>query len=507
MIIIYNEYKIIKKNDDEKFYHRSKIKTKSKIMRIFLILLLSIALAQAQEIAHKNSSQNDFIDFKQDLYPTSNTQILSIEKAIELANTNYPLHQNKKLIDEALSLTLTQLNMNYIPHLSLAGKASYQSDVTRLPSQISQISNFKGLRQDQYQTYIELSQPIYDSGSTSANKKLSIAQHAHDQASLENTLYKVKESVINTYFNALLAKEQNEQIKIHIQELEKNLQSTQAKYKNGIALQSDIDKINIEILKAQKDSQYFYSQMLIALHTLKELSGIQNDFILQNPELPSDVPRYIEELTQIHIPKEEKNPQNAKKFSEELILKIDKNIFNMRPELRYFESKSQIINAQRQIENTKNLPYLELYAQGGYANPALNILEDEFKTYYIVGMRVKWDFSNLYSKRQQDEIYRKQNLQVKASQEEFLLNERIKLISQIKSISTLHIQLKQSEDIITLQEKIIKSLQARYENGTLSADDLLTDTNKLNSLKLEYNYQKIELIMQIYKIKQLINLF
>ncbi len=474
---------------------------------------------------------------------------LTIDEAIARSMEHYPLHKNKALLEKALSLNLTKLNLAYAPHLRLSGKATYQSDVTRFPGQIAQLAEangFKGLPRDQYQIMLEISQPLIDSGITRANKKMMRASHHSAQASLETDLYRVRESVINAYFNALLSQEQIKQVDNHLSELSKNRQSAFVRYQNGVLLQSDVDKIDMEILKARRDKEYLQAQNLIALHTLSALSGLDkardaesknmdssagdadskqnidssqnaessnfenpqaNALLLQTPQIPRDVPKYLLEIANIPNAKNPLDSSDAKKLSAQIDENLERFDFALRPEVQYFAHKNSEIKAQKSLELTKSLPYIDLFAQGGYANPSLNILENKFKPYYIAGARISWDFSNLYSKRQQNELYKTQALQLQSQKDEFLLNARIKLSSEIKSASALHAQMQESQKIIDLQEKILASSKSRFQNGTLSANDLLTDINKLNALQLEYNYQRIELIMQIYKIKQSLNLY
>ncbi|WP_181882593.1 MULTISPECIES: TolC family protein [unclassified Helicobacter] len=495
---------------------------------VIFLMLLAFSFADSQ-ISQESSTR----DLAQTFANTPATaQILSIDEAIARSVKHYPLHKNKALLEQALSLNLSKLNLSYAPHLRLSGKATYQSDVTRFPGQIAELAEangFKGLPRDQYQIMLEISQPLIDSGITRANKKMTRASYNSAQASLETELYRVRESVINAYFNALLSQEQIKQADNHLSELEKNRQSALSRYQNGVLLQSDVDKIDMEILKAKRDKEYLQAQNLIALHTLSALSGLDsssngdadskqnaesnnfenphsNALLLQMPQIPHDVRKYLLEIANIPNAQSIIESQNAKELSRAIDANLQNFDFSLRPEMRYFLHKNSEIQAQQSLELTKSLPYIDLFAQGGYANPSLNILENKFKPYYIAGVRINWDFSNLYSKRQQNQIYRAQELQLKAQRDEFLLNARIKLSSEIKSASALHAQMQESQKIINLQEKILASSKSRFQNGTLSANDLLTDINKLNALQLEYNYQRIELIMQIYKIKQSLNL-
>ncbi|CUU39621.1 MULTISPECIES: TolC family protein [Helicobacter] len=139
----------------------------------------------------------------------------NIEHYMKLARENYPLYQNTKLLDRVLSLTLERYNMHFIPHLRFSSKVSYQSDVTTLPFDNNQMQgifptfNYKPLSKDQYQFAFELAQPVLDMGLV-AQKDMSCAQYATRKSDNVISLYKIQQSVINTFFSLLLLGEQIE---------------------------------------------------------------------------------------------------------------------------------------------------------------------------------------------------------------------------------------------------------------------------------------------------------
>jgi len=153
------------------------------------------------------------------------------------------------------------------------------------------------------------------------------------------------------------------------------------------------------------------------------------------------------------------------------------------------------------------LPYLEAYAQAGYGRPGLNMLDNRFKSYYIAGLRLGWDFSNLYSHKEQEQLRRVQKLQINALQDEFVLNTKILLVEAGAQALSLLEKYKQNEKITALQEKITKISQSKMQNGTLSVNDFLTDINKLNATRLEMNFSKVQFLMQVFNIKQILNLW
>ena len=73
--------------------------------------------------------------------------------------------------------------------------------------------------------------------------------------------------------------------------------------------------------------------------------------------------------------------------------------FIRRPELNLFAAQNQQLEAQRKQLTAKNLPRLDLFVQGAYGNPGLNMLKNEFSAYYVAGVRLSWNFGNLYTRR------------------------------------------------------------------------------------------------------------
>ena len=417
--------------------------------------------------------------------------IITLENAITRARAHYPLHKNKELLARAQSLELTRLNMNYIPQIRLSAKATYQSDVTKLPfnsttlSQMTGVSiDYKPLNKDQYNANIEISQPLLDSGSVWANKSAVSASYASHQAELDSALYGVQNLVINAYFSALLLDKQIKQSTIHINELETNLKTLNARYQNGVANKSDIDKIRVQILQAQKANQSLQNERDIALQTLKELVGAS-----ENKNIELVAPDFNEAMQYLSAVERDLASIN----------------FSYRPEMQVFALKADEIALQKRQEIARSLPYIDAFLQVGYANPALNILKSDFDEYYIAGIRLNWNFSNLYSTHQQNELRRVQALQIHSQKEEFLLNAKIALKQHIKKAKSLQNSLKQDTQIISAQEELTKSAAVRLKNGILSTNDFLSEINELNALKLQHNYDEIEFLLEIVRIRQTLN--
>ena len=71
-----------------------------------------------------------------------------------------------------------------MPQFSLSGKATYQSDITRLPVEIPNL-DIKTAPKDQYQVMLEVQQTLWDGGDIRSRKRLT---RAASEVELENSM-------------------------------------------------------------------------------------------------------------------------------------------------------------------------------------------------------------------------------------------------------------------------------------------------------------------------------
>lgn len=58
---------------------------------------------------------------------------ITIEECYRKAQANYPLIKQYDLIEKSREYSVSNANKGYLPQISFSAKASYQSDVTKLP--------------------------------------------------------------------------------------------------------------------------------------------------------------------------------------------------------------------------------------------------------------------------------------------------------------------------------------------------------------------------------------
>ena len=115
---------------------------------------------------------------------------LTIEQCQQMAKENYPLIKRYGLIERSKEYNLSNAGKGYLRQFSLSAKASYQSDVTKIPIDIQGI-DIKGLSKDQYSATIDVTQTIWDGGVISSKKDITKASSYAEQKQLDVDMYKI----------------------------------------------------------------------------------------------------------------------------------------------------------------------------------------------------------------------------------------------------------------------------------------------------------------------------
>ena len=118
---------------------------------------------------------------------------LTLEGCQHSAQTNYPLVRQYGLIEKAQEYNLENAGKGYLPQFTLSGKATYQSDVTKLPVDVPGI-DIKSMPKDQYQVMLEVSQNIWDGGDIRSKKQLTRATSEIDRGKQEVDMYALNET-------------------------------------------------------------------------------------------------------------------------------------------------------------------------------------------------------------------------------------------------------------------------------------------------------------------------
>lgn len=400
---------------------------------------------------------------------------LTLDACQRQAQANYPQVRQYGLIEKSREYDLSNAGKGYLPQFSLSGKATYQSDITKLPVEIPGI-DVKTAPKDQYQVMLEVQQTIWDGGDIHARKRLTHAASDVEMGKQEVDMYALNDRINQLFFGILLLDEQLKQNQLLLDELARTHQQVSNYIANGIASQSDLDAVSVEQLNTKQrrieleTSRRAYLNMLSAFIG----KGVSAETTLSKPV-------FEEEASSVE------------------------SGMNNRPELRWFDAQGEQLRVQESTLNTRLMPRFGLFVQGAYGNPGLNMLRDEFSTYYIAGVRMSWNFGSLYTLKNDRRRIDNTRQQIETSRDVFLFNTRLQATQQDASVVSMRRQMKDDDEIIRLRENIRRAAEAKVENGTLTVTDMLREITNESMAKQTKALHEIQLLMNIQQLKYTLN--
>lgn len=401
---------------------------------------------------------------------------LSIEACYEKARANYPLIKQYGLIEKTKEYNLSNAAKGYLPQVTFSAQATYQSDVTEIPIDLDAIGltgvKIPSVSQDQYKMELALSQTLWDGGAIRSERKALRTQAEVDQRDMDVNMYTINERVNQLYFGVLLADAQLEQNKVLQAELRRSCEQVSSYIKNGIAQQSDLDAIRVDLLKAKQTEAQFEHTKRAYREMLSRLIGEE-----------------IGEETRLV------KPEAVRPLTKE----------NNRPELELYQAQIRNLRAQDSRITAGMMPKLGLFVTGGYGKPGLDMFEDNFKAYYLAGVRLSWNLGSLYTVKDDRRKIQTSIRAIETQRETFLFNTSLDVAQRDASIDKYVAQLSYDDEIIALRGSVKRASEAKMANGTLSGTDLTRDIHAEQSAIQDKILHEIELLMAIYNLRYAIN--
>lgn len=397
------------------------------------------------------------------------SQQLTLERVYELSEKNYPVTKQSELISKTAEISIDNLNKGYLPQVTLSGQASYQSDVTQVPIKFPGFE-IETPSKDQYKVLADINQVIYDGGAIKQQKVLQQLNANVEEQKIAVELYKLKDRVSQIYLSILFLDEQLKQIELIREDLQTGIKRVEAQVNNGVAFRSNLSLLKAEVLKTDQRS--------IELNSTRKGLIAALSLFLGQPINQNTV------------------------FTKPAVLSSQAGVIS-RPELKLFQDQSILVDQQKKLITAKNLPKASLFVQGGYGQPGLNMLKNEFDAYYIGGLRLSWSLGGLYTKKKEKEQVEVNKRIVDIQRETFLLNTNTQIEQQQAEIDKMKQLVATDDVIIDLRQQVKEAAKAQLENGVITANDYLREVNaedqarqsriahQLQLLQAEINYQTI----------------
>ena len=397
---------------------------------------------------------------------------LTLEECQRRAQDNYPLVRQYGLIEKARGYDLSNAGKGYLPQFSLSGKATYQSDITRLPVEIPNL-DIEPVPKDQYQVMLEVQQVLWDGGDIRSRKRLTRAASEVELEKQHVDMYALTDRVNQLFFGILLLDEQLKLNSLLQEDLGRTHKQVADYIANGIATLSDLDAVSVEQLNTRQHrveletTRRAYLSMLAAF-TGKDLSS---ETVLLNPAAEENIDRQM----------------------------------NNRPELRWYDAQGEQLHQQEAALNTRLMPRFGLFVQGAYGNPGLNMLKDEFNAYYMAGVRMSWNFGSLYTLKNDRRRIDNTRQQIETGRDVFLFNIRLQATQQDAGIVSMRRQMADDDEIIRLRGNIRRAAEAKVQNGTMTVTDMLREITNESMARQTKALHEVQLLMNIWQLKYTLN--
>lgn len=406
------------------------------------------------------------------------TQTVTPDECQQLAQENYPLIKQYDLIRQTTDYTVSNISKGWLPQISAMAQATYQSDVMTLPDPLQKMLgqqglDAKGLRKDQYRIGIDINQTIYDGGLISGQKNVARLEGEVQTAQIATDLYAIRQRINDLYFGILLLDEKIQLNKDLQTLLQSNLDKLNSMLSNGIAMQSDVNVVRAEKLKAEQQATELASSRKSLMDMLAVFIG--------------------KEFTELAM------PQNVTAQTQG----------NNRPELHLFNTQIELANAQESLLNARLLPKLSVFAQGYYGYPGYDQFDAMFNRTWklngMVGVRLLWNIGALYTRKNDRTKLDTRRGLIESARKTFLFNNHLLEIQRNDGIVKYRQLISDDREIVSLRSDVRRAAESKLEHGIIDTNNLLQEITRENQSRIDLSTHTILMLKEIYDLKYTMN--
>lgn len=403
----------------------------------------------------------------------------TLEECQQLACDHYPEIRQYDLIRQSEQYDLSNAARSWLPQVSFSAQATWQNRVPEFPSALSGMLDqagvsLRGLDKDQYKVALEVNQTIWDGGQSQADRRVIEATADEHRQATEVDLYAVKGRVNDLYFGILLLEERLGQTDLTIALLQSNLDKVRSLVTNGVAMQTDADAVEAELLSVQQQRVQIEASRESYRRMLELFIGQRLAERLERPELVGAV-----------------SGESA------------------RPELAWIDAQQERLAAQELSVKSATRPRFGVFAQGYYGYPGLDYFAGMVSTDWtwnaLIGVKMSWNFGAYYTKKNRLSNLRVAKQRLDIQRDVFLFNTDLQVAEEQGNISRLRRALADDDRIVALRRSVREAAESKLRNGVIDTNDLLRKITDEASARSARSLREVELLKAIYELKYTIN--
>jgi len=346
----------------------------------------------------------------------------------------------------------------WLPKLNVGLQGTYQTEVVQF-----NIPGFTtNFPHDSYLGSLALEQMLFDGGISKRQSQLEALNTDIEIQKNKVEIYRMVDRVNQIYMSILLAKANISMLELLQDNLMKRSVSVAASVTNGLMLQTQLDEIEVEMLKTR--------QQLI--EAKENLNGLCASLSILTGKTIASTTEFLE------------TPAGGNTLL----------MNNMRPEATLLLMQEGFLSEKYKLATNLALPKLYFNVVGNYGRPGPNFINQDLRFFGSGSLAFKWNISNLYGlnrEKQRVEISRKV-LNIQRDQ----LNQNVEtsLATHAAQLNAMN-QVLQLDDAIVQKKTEIASVSAnQLENGKITATVYLLQLNDEMAARLNRKVHEIKRI-------------
>lgn len=396
-----------------------------------------------------------FLLFSTSSFWTQETKT-SLDSCLRWSAQNYPIYRQSERFKEQMVLNVQGIKETWIPKVNLNIQGTYQTEVVQF-----NIPGFTtNFPHDAYLGSLVVEQLLFDGGIS--RKQVQLEQMNTEVEIQKNKVevYRVVDRVNQVYMAILLAKANISMLELLQDNLMKRSVNVAAGVSNGLVLQTQLDEIEVELLKTQ--------QQLI--EAKENLNGLCTSLSILTGKTLVATTEFVA------------SPAGGSNLSASI----------MRPESTLLLMQEGLLSEKYNLTRNLALPKLVFNAAGNYGRPGPNFINQNLRFFGSGNIALRWNVSSLYGlnrERKRFDISRK-ILEIQRDQ----LNQNIE-----SSLANFASQLTAMDQVIQLDELIIQKKSAiaavaanQLDNGKITPTVYLLQLNDEMAARLNLKIHEIK---------------
>jgi outer membrane protein TolC len=275
-------------------------------------------------------------------------------------------------------------------------------------------------------------------------------------------LYKIKETVNILYFNALIIQENLRIVELKKETLDERIKIVGSAVNNGVSLPNELDQLRAEKLLTEQMETELRSTHRTTLSLLEIVTGttITDQTIFSRPDI-YDI-----------------NPGNDL----------------ARPEIVLFSLQKSKLDKNEEVLKNSRKPYVFAFGQAGYGRPGLNMLDNNFADWYMIGAGLSWNIWDWHKTSRERSTMKLQKDIIDTNLDNFNRSLKMSLNQEENNSQKLKSLINTDEQLVTIKDQISKRSAVALENGAITSADYIRDLNAALQAKVNLETRKVQLI-------------